>query len=356
MAGVRRDVLSHIEGFDWSGNTTGFAAPLIFVPVSTDDGPTIGKLVDAYNGQAGGPPVVPESSARRNIPVGGQKVAFAPSERKGDTELETETFILGALNAIGSPHFLPGMSGARVNNPALRQISKDAGPSLVRFEQSFLDAPSNAFGNAGEIYLKIDAPNGVKFPVEKTGGLVAPDFTPQGISRTFGAAGDVAAFAAGPSLRAGKAAWVPTVFTKNRDRLLEADVARKFLAELMHHKELRGRFRMNTWRTGRKSLFAEWPFRLATVTAKGKCGYGDQPGTFEATGAGTEEPLKGVLYELFGWPFPKLPIVSRAGDMWRVQGSVKAVRGPDAKPEFDLAGMPIGTVGTFVIISRGPAG
>jgi hypothetical protein len=28
--------------------------------------------------------------------------------------------------------------------------------------------------------------------------------------------------------------WVPTVFTKNRDRLLEADVARKFLAELMH--------------------------------------------------------------------------------------------------------------------------
>jgi transposase len=34
--------------------------------------------------------------------------------------------------------------------------------------------------------------------------------------------------------------WVPTVFTKNRDRLLEADVARKFLAELMEHKELRG--------------------------------------------------------------------------------------------------------------------
>jgi transposase len=33
--------------------------------------------------------------------------------------------------------------------------------------------------------------------------------------------------------------WVPTVFTKNRDRLLEADVARKFLAELMEHKQLR---------------------------------------------------------------------------------------------------------------------
>src|SRR3977135_3813360 len=33
--------------------------------------------------------------------------------------------------------------------------------------------------------------------------------------------------------------WVPTVFTKNRDRLLEAEVARKFLAELVAHKEVR---------------------------------------------------------------------------------------------------------------------
>jgi transposase len=34
--------------------------------------------------------------------------------------------------------------------------------------------------------------------------------------------------------------WVPTVFTKNRDRLLEAEVARNFLAELLNHKEVRG--------------------------------------------------------------------------------------------------------------------
>src|SRR5215470_17237290 len=34
--------------------------------------------------------------------------------------------------------------------------------------------------------------------------------------------------------------WVATVFTKNRDRLLEADVARKFLAALMEHPKLRG--------------------------------------------------------------------------------------------------------------------
>jgi hypothetical protein len=33
---------------------------------------------------------------------------------------------------------------------------------------------------------------------------------------------------------------VPTVFTKNRERLLEAEVAHKFLAELLNHKQVRG--------------------------------------------------------------------------------------------------------------------
>ena len=37
-----------------------------------------------------------------------------------------------------------------------------------------------------------------------------------------------------------EAVWVPTVFSKNRDRLLEAEVARKFLAALLNHKEVRG--------------------------------------------------------------------------------------------------------------------
>ena len=37
-----------------------------------------------------------------------------------------------------------------------------------------------------------------------------------------------------------EAVWVPTVFTKNRDRLLEAEVARKFLVELLAHRQVRG--------------------------------------------------------------------------------------------------------------------
>ncbi len=51
-----------------------------------------------------------------------------------------------------------------------------------------------------------------------------------------------------------EAVWVPTVFTKNRDRLLEADVARKFLAELMDHNELRGCCRTSTFRSTARRL------------------------------------------------------------------------------------------------------
>src|SRR5262245_33154458 len=34
--------------------------------------------------------------------------------------------------------------------------------------------------------------------------------------------------------------WVPTVFAKNRERMLEAEVAHKFLTELLNHKQVRG--------------------------------------------------------------------------------------------------------------------
>jgi hypothetical protein len=195
--GTRKDVFFQIEGTDWDGKTTSLAVPQIFVPATADLGADIPKLVAAYNGEAGAFPAIPEGSDRRSIPTGGQKIAFAPSQKPGDTTLETDTLILAALNATGRPHFLPAMRGAKVNIPAVRQISSQSGPSLIRFDDGYVGAPSSEFGNPGEIFAQIDAPGGVKFPVEKTGGLVAPDFTPQGVSRNFGPAGDVAKFASG---------------------------------------------------------------------------------------------------------------------------------------------------------------
>ena len=196
-SGVKKDVLFHIEGTDWDGKVTHFSAPQIFVPATGDLGPDIGKLVAAYNGEAGPFPTIPEGGDRRSIPMGGQKIAFAGSLKPGDTTLETDTLVLAALNATGLPHFLPAMRGAKVNSTALRQISHGAAPSLIRFDDGYLGAPPSQFGNAGEVFARIDSATRVNFPVEKTGGLVAPDLTPEGISRTFGPSGDAAKFASG---------------------------------------------------------------------------------------------------------------------------------------------------------------
>jgi len=68
--------------------------------------------------------------------------------------------------------------------------------------------------------------------------------------------------------------WVPTVFTKNRDRLLEADVARKFLAELIEHRELRGLLSDEHFSVDGTQI-AAW---ASMKSFKAKDGSGDPPG------------------------------------------------------------------------------
>lgn len=91
------------------------------------------------------------------------------------------------------------------------------------------------------------------------------------------------------------------------------------------------------------------------VSAKGTKGKGDKPGTFEATGTGTAGPTTGAIYQLVGLVYPTLPINSSAAVVANIRGSVRAVQGPTSNPAVELGGLPIGTVGAFVIVSRGPA-
>ena len=73
----------------------------------------------------------------------------------------------------------------------------------------------------------------------------------------------------------------------------------------------------------------------------------DTPATFEGEATVTEGKAKGAVYRLAGWVFPVPP--GDGGRVGRICGSVCAVRGPDANPGRDLAGMELGTVGWFVI-------
>ncbi len=75
---------------------------------------------------------------------------------------------------------------------------------------------------------------------------------------------------------------------------------------------------------------------------------GIDPVKFEATGEVQDAvPAKGAVYKLLGWAFR-----GKDDDVATVRGCVMAVRGSDARPDVDLGGMPIGTVGAFVIMSK----
>lgn len=75
---------------------------------------------------------------------------------------------------------------------------------------------------------------------------------------------------------------------------------------------------------------------------------GTDSARFEATGEVKDAVLaKGAFYTLVGWA-----LRGKDDKVVTIHGSVLAVRGPDARPDIELGGMPIGTVGAFIITSK----
>ncbi|WP_202841201.1 hypothetical protein [Luteimonas saliphila] len=194
--GPERDVVFDVEGTDREGRGTRFGVRQIFVFDSGIANPPVEQIVDAYNGAAGPLQTVPE--AQRSSELQLQRLAYALPQAPGDTALDTERLTLGALKASGTPRFLPALASARVIIPAVREVTGAGGASTIRYDEAYLGASASQFGNAGEVFARIDGGNaGIAFPVQKVGGLVAPDLTPQGVSRRFGPVGDADAFASG---------------------------------------------------------------------------------------------------------------------------------------------------------------
>ena len=188
--------LFHVVATDWEGREIEFHKPLAFVIKSTADAvdkTKLNKIINLYNGIA-------ETDERRTRSMGGQKIAFAPTQKPGDTSLETAAMIFGAAGANGAPSFLPMMTKAMVDVPAVRQISGNTSPSTIAFDQKFVLATGNVIGNMGDVfaYLVDNKRTPVSFPPDKTGGMVAPNFDISGLSRGFGpVGGDISQFAGG---------------------------------------------------------------------------------------------------------------------------------------------------------------
>ena len=107
-------------------------------------------------------------------------------------------------------------------------------------------------------------------------------------------------------------------------------------------------FRSDDGYTLQGTLVFRPQFELS-ISARGILGTGESPAGFEATATGVQGDLKGMVSELVGWVVPELPVANGAARVLRIQGAIRAVRGTDAKPDVDPSGMPMGSVGSFVI-------
>ena len=189
--------LFDLIGTDWAGQTTELDAPLIFVKLGTS--PTaIHDLVNAYNAAA---PDDPETKRKR--PVNGQKVAFAPETKRGDTSFDVAHLLLGAqgalnefvgaLNLAQEAPFFPDLVQAGVRLPAAEQLAgKILGEALVGIDPAFVLGGFDA-GNPGEVFLSVldDGLGQLGFGggADRSGGIATPDLSVAGLSRLLGPVG-----------------------------------------------------------------------------------------------------------------------------------------------------------------------
>jgi hypothetical protein len=173
-------------------------APLLWVAESYHD---FAKVDDEY-----------DKSPNRKIPALGQKVAFGPVQKGGDTVLEAESISLRGKAALGDSR--PHMSQAKVSLPAVQQLSPVGSVPIV-YHSLYRSGGFENPGNTGEVWAAIPLAasqvehstdevsalpqltfgSGAPSGSDKAGGFLSPDLPIRGLSRKSGTVGDLAGMA-----------------------------------------------------------------------------------------------------------------------------------------------------------------
>ncbi len=172
--------LFDVVAIDWDGRSIPFSTPLAFVDATTNVAKPA-AVVDGYNG---GPDTL------RKPGLGGQHVAFAPSNDPGDSSFDTASVTFEAEARAGAgPSFQPSVEEADVVVPAVQQVTGRAGTSTIEWEKTYLAATGDAIGNAADLFATVKNGELDFGSTERSGGLVAPNLSISGLSRSLGPIG-----------------------------------------------------------------------------------------------------------------------------------------------------------------------
>jgi hypothetical protein len=188
----------HMRGEDWDGNHIEFASPVIFL----DQGAALDPVV--LSSASTKFQDMKEGNVNLNlIPINGQRVALADSQRPGDTTFETDAVSFGAeLNKAQAasllnqkhPPFYPILVSAQVRIKAVEQLLGPAGPKVIKYDETYAKSGFDSNVNKGEVFARMfdDSQHiSVDFNEDptKAGGLVTPSMVIKGLSRSIGAVG-----------------------------------------------------------------------------------------------------------------------------------------------------------------------
>jgi hypothetical protein len=169
---------------DIENNIVEFSAPLVFME---RDHNVPGGEFSLYN---------TSGSVDREFSLGGQRVAFAESERPDDTVLATSTVTFKvetadflAARPQDEPRFEPTLEEAKAAVPAMSVLAGAASPTRLAYPNHY--ATNGFTGNAAQVFLEaLDAPSfSFAGQGDRSGGFVTPSLNVQGLSRLTGPVG-----------------------------------------------------------------------------------------------------------------------------------------------------------------------
>jgi len=188
----------HMRGEDWDGNHIEFSSPVIFL----DQGAALDTSV--LDGAGTGFQDTKDGGENLNlVPINGQRVALADSQKPGDTTFETDAVSFGAeLNKTQAasllnqkhPPFYPILVSAQVRIKAVEQLLGPAGSKVIKYDETYAKSGFDANVNKGEVFARMfDDSQHISIDFNddptKAGGLVTPSMVIKGLSRSIGAVG-----------------------------------------------------------------------------------------------------------------------------------------------------------------------
>jgi len=146
------------------------------------------------------------NSTRRTIALHGEKVAYAPTRKPGDTQFETacirlnteaqsQQFKCTTLFADDQAPIYPAVQRASVTVASITQLSGSAALTEIEYEDTYIRSGFEEGANRGEVFAKFSGgPVALTFGgnaanTDKAGGIVTPNAGVVGLSRRIGPVG-----------------------------------------------------------------------------------------------------------------------------------------------------------------------